>query len=55
MSFKVFLLFKVIAREHLGTQGTLAREDVSTQDTLVCELVSTQDTLALKHARHVGT
>ena len=44
MSFKVFLLFKVIAREHLGTQGTLVRELVSTQDTLAREHVSTRST-----------
>ena len=45
MSLKTyFLLFTVIAREQLGTQGTLARENVSTQDTL-----------AREHVRHVGT
>ena len=38
------LLFVVIAREHVGTQGTLVREHVDTQDTLACEHVSTQGT-----------
>ena len=38
------LLFVVIAREHVGTQGTLVREHIDTQDTLACEHVSTQGT-----------
>ena len=62
----LFLLFEVIAPEHLGTQGTrarkhvstqstLSREHVSTQDLLALERVSTQGTLARERARHVGT
>ena len=51
----LFLLFVVIARKHVdtqGTQGTLAHEHakharhVSTQDALAREYISTQDTLA---------
>ena len=52
----LFLLFEVIAREHVGmqhtlvlvhesTQGTLAHEHVSSQDKLAGEHVSLQDTL----------
>ena len=52
----LFLLFEVIAREHVGmqhtlvlvhesTQGTLAHEHVSSEDKLAGEHVSLQDTL----------
>ena len=40
----MFLLFEVIAREHVGTQGMLAREHARNAGTWAC-----------KHARHVGT
>ena len=47
-----FLLFEIIARDLLGTQGTSAREHVSTQGTSAREHVSTQGTLAREHVRH---
>ena len=60
----LFLLFEVIAREHVDMQGelacknvsmqdTLAREHVGTQGMLAHEYVSTHDTLVRYHARHV--
>ena len=51
----LFLLFKVIAREDLGTQGTLARKQVSTQGPLIREHARHVVRGARKHVRHVGT
>ena len=51
----LFLLFVVIACEHIGTQstqGTFSREHVSTQNTLASEHVYMQGTLASEHIRH---
>ena len=53
----LLLLFEVIAREHVGTQGTSknVRKHENTQDTLPREHVNTQGTWTRKHERHVGT
>ena len=51
----LFLLFKIIVREHLGTQDMCARkarEHISTQDMLAREHESTQGMLAREHVRH---
>ena len=64
--WNLFLLFEVIAREHLGTQGKWARKHVGTwarkarwhvhtQGTLVREHVSTQGKWAREHASTQGT
>ena len=50
----LFLLFEVIAREHVCTQATLVREYVGTKDTMAREQarhVSTQGTLAREHVK----
>ena len=48
----LFLLFEIIAREQVDTQGRLACWHVSAQDTLAREHMSTQDALAREHVRH---
>ena len=50
----LFLLFEVIAREHVCTQATLVREYAGTKDTMAREQarhVSTQGTLAREHVK----
>ena len=51
----MFLLFEVIAREHVGTQGMLAREHARNAGTWARKHARHVGMWARKHARHVGT